>query len=57
MDFSWTCNPTSGVCTASADLVAWATDVLQAVWFLGGAVLGATCVLILALVLFRRLGG
>jgi hypothetical protein len=54
VDFSWTCNATTGVCTASADLSAWAQLILEGVWFLGGAVMAAACMVCVAVVFMRR---
>ncbi len=54
MDFSWTCDALTGKCTASADLVAWAQNVMEGVWFLAGAVIAAAVVVSIAVILLRR---
>jgi len=45
VDWTWTCDATSGICTLSADLQTYLTDLLQGVWFLAGAVVVTGAVL------------
>jgi hypothetical protein len=54
LDFSVTCDA-SHVCVLSADLADAVQLCVQAVWFVGGAIVGFTVVMAAGL-LFRRVG-
>jgi ABC-type thiamin/hydroxymethylpyrimidine transport system permease subunit len=57
VNWTWTCDVVTGVCTPSTDLQTFATLLLQGLWFVAGAIVASTIVLAFVITFMRSRSG